>query len=249
MRLGPIELTTSPLVSGPWVVFKIFGLPVSITVVTTWFIILLFFIIFKLGTKNLKLKPGKLQLILEVIYEGLDGAIGQILGDWKKKYFTFFATLFLFIFPSNIISFFPIPWGKMIDKVFVISPAFRSPTSDLNTTVSLALIVATLFTATNLKYNGLGGYLKGFISPTPVILPLNIVGELAKPLNMSMRLFGNMFAGSVILGLLYMAVPWGIPAPLHLYFDLFSGMVQTFVFATLAMVYTQGAIGDVEYKD
>ena len=81
------------------------------------------------------------------------------------------------------------------------------------------------------------------------MLPLNIVGEFAKPLNISMRLFGNMFAGMVIMGLIYMAVPYFIPAALHLYFDLFAGLVQSFVFVTLSMVYVQGSIGDTEYID
>ena len=91
--------------------------------------------------------------------------------------------------------------------------------------------------------------MKGFFSPLPIMAPLNVVGELAKPLNISVRLFGNMFAGSVIMGLLYKACPWVIPAPLHLYFDLFSGLVQSFVFVTLSMVYIQSSLGDAEYLD
>jgi len=198
--LGPIEFTTGDLVSGPDIIFSIFGFPVSSTVVTTWFVLLFFYLFFKLGTKNLQLIPGKFQSVLEGIYEFLDGTIGQILGVWKKKYYTFFATLFLFI-------------------------------------------------SINIKNNGVFGYLKGFADPTPVMLPLNVVGEFAKPLNISMRLFGNMFAGMVIMGLIYMAVPYFVPAALHLYFDLFAGLVQSFVFVTLSMVYVQGSIGDTEYSD
>ena len=249
MRLGPIEFTTGELVSGPSEIFSIFGFPITSTVVTTWFILLCFFVFFKLGTRNLQLIPGKFQSILEGIYEFLDGTIGQILGTWKKKYYTFFATLFLFIFLSNIITFFPIPWFGVKNGVFEIFPAFRSPTADLNTTVCLALIVTFLFISINIKNNGILGYLKGFGDPTPVMVPLNIVGEFAKPLNISMRLFGNMFAGMVIMGLIYMAVPYFIPAALHLYFDLFAGLVQSFVFVTLSMVYVQGSIGDTEYTD
>jgi len=249
VRLGPIEFTTGELVSGPSEIFSIFGFPITSTVVTTWFILLCFFVFFKLGTRNLQLIPGKFQSILEGIYEFLDGTIGQILGTWKKKYYTFFATLFLFIFLSNIITFFPIPWFGVKNGVFEIFPAFRSPTADLNTTVCLALIVTFLFISINIKNNGILGYLKGFGDPTPVMVPLNIVGEFAKPLNISMRLFGNMFAGMVIMGLIYMAVPYFIPAALHLYFDLFAGLVQSFVFVTLSMVYVQGSIGDTEYSD
>ena len=249
MIIGPIEFTTPPLVSGPEIVFYLFGLPISTTVVTTWFIILLFFIIFKIGTKKLEIAPGKFQIFLESVYEFLEATIEQILGIWKNKYYTYFTTLFLFIFISNIITFFPIPWASIDNGVLKIYPAFRSPTADLNTTVCLAMITTFMFVTAAIKYNGLWGYLKGFASPTPVMLPMNIVGELAKPLNISMRLFGNMFAGMVIMGLLYMAVPWFIPAPLHLYFDLFAGAVQSFVFVTLSMVYVQGAIGDAEYTE
>ncbi|WP_074017104.1 F0F1 ATP synthase subunit A [Fusobacterium massiliense] len=247
MILGPIEFTESSLVSGPDIIFSVFGLPVTSTVVTTWIILFIFFLIFKLGTKKLELVPGKFQSILEGIYEFLDSTIGQILGAWKKKYYTYFATLFMFIFLSNIIAFFPVPWARVQEGVLVIYPAFRSPTADLNTTVCLAMITTVMFISINIKNNGILGYLKGFADPTPVMLPLNIVGELAKPLNISMRLFGNMFAGGVIMGLVYMAVPYFVPAALHLYFDLFAGLVQSFVFVTLSMVYVQGSIGDKEY--
>ena len=249
MILGPIEFTTGDLVSGPSIIFSIFGIPVTSTVVTTWFILFCFFLFFKLGTRNLQLIPGKFQTILEGIYKFLDSTIGQILGAWKKKYYIYFATLFLFIFLSNIISFFPIPWFSLKNGVLEIFPAFRTPTADLNTTGGLAILTTILFISVSIKNNGIFGYLKGFVEPNPVMLPLNIIGELAKPLNISMRLFGNMFAGMVIMGLVYMAVPFVIPAALHLYFDLFSGLVQSFVFVTLSLVYVQGSIGDAEYID
>lgn len=89
MILGPIEFTTGPLVSGPDIIFSIFGFPISSTVVTTWFVLLFFYLFFKFGTRNLQLIPGKFQSVLEGIYEFLDGTIGQILGVWKKKYYTF----------------------------------------------------------------------------------------------------------------------------------------------------------------
>lgn len=249
MILGPIEFTTGPLVSGPDIIFTVFGLPVSSTVVTTWFVIFCFFVFFKLGTRNLQLIPGKFQSILEGIYEFLDSTIEQILGPWKKKYYTYFATLFLFIFLSNIITFFPIPWARVENGVFTIYPAFRSPTADLNTTVCLAIITIILVIGVSIKNNGFLGYLKGFAAPNPIMLPLNIVGEVAKPINISMRLFGNMFAGMIIMGLIYMAVPYFVPAALHLYFDLFAGLVQSFVFVTLSLVYVQGSIGDTEYTE
>lgn len=98
----------------------------------------------------------------------------------------------------------------------------------------------------SIKTNGVTGYFKGLMEPTPVMLPMNIIGELAKPTNISMRLFGNNFAGMVIIGLIYMAAPWFIPVPLHLYFDLFGGLVQAFVFTMLTLVYIQQSLGNSE---
>ena len=268
MSFQALQFVTPALVEGPKVVFFIplpsslqhlpfvmqygqghYGWPVSITVVTTWFLILMLFLFFKLCTKKLEIVPGKPQILFESIYAFLDSLMEQMLGAWKAKYFAFLGSLFLFIFPANIISFFPIPWARFTGGTFSIEPAFRAPTADLNTTIGLALLTTIIFIATSIKQNGVWGYLKGFFSPLPIMAPLNVVGELAKPLNISVRLFGNMFAGSVIMGLLYKACPWVIPAPLHLYFDLFSGLVQSFVFVTLSMVYIQSSLGDAEYLD
>lgn len=263
-----VNFFTPPLVEGPKIIFFVpvpeflgkfplamdignghYGLPVTITVVGTWFFMFVLFLLFKIGTKKVEVIPKTwLQTALESLYSFLDSTIEQMIGKWKNKYFSFIATLFIFILTSNLLTFcFPIPWPSFGPNGSVtVGPAFRSPTMDLNTTVGLALVVMILFTWTNIKRNGIIGYSKGFLDPVPVMLPLNIIGEFAKPVNMSMRLFGNMFAGSVIMGLLYKAAPWVIPAPLHLYFDLFSSVVQTFVFTMLTMVHIQGALGDSE---
>lgn len=265
-KLSFIEFQVPPLVEGPRVVFFIplpeflrkipfvmetasggYGLPVTITVVTTWFLILFMFILFRVGTSKLEVIPGRLQLILESIYAFLDGVVGQMMGSWKKKYLSYIGPLFLFIFTANIISFFPIPWFFLNDGHVTFAPAFKSPTADLNTTVGLALLTTFMFLKASIKTNGVLGYFKGFLAPIPVMLPLNIVGEFAKPVNISVRLFGNAFAGGVIMGLLYMGAPAAIPSALHLYFDLFSGLVQSFVFIMLSMVYIQGSLGDSEY--
>lgn len=267
-RIGSIEFVTPSLVEGPRIVFFVplpeflhkmplamemgngqFGLPVTITVVTTWFLILFMFLLFKIGTSKLKVIPGKLQLFLELLYDFLDGIIGQMMGSWKKKYFSYIGPLFLFIFTSNIIAFFPIPWFFHENGHLTFAPAFKTPTADLNTTVGLALLTTFAFLAAGIRTSGFFGYLKGFLAPIPIMLPLNIVGEFAKPVNISVRLFGNAFAGGVIMGLLYMGAPAVVPAALHLYFDLFQGLVQSFVFIMLSMVYIQGALGDSEYSE
>lgn len=242
MSLASFVFTKGELVEGSRIIFYMFGYPVSLTVVTTWVIMFLLFLVFKLGTRKLQVVPGKMQTLFEAVYNFLDGLMSNMLGVFKDSYFSYIGSLFLFILLANIVSFFPIPWIWKSANGYEISAALRSPTADLNTTVGLALVTTVVFIGTNIKHNGILGYLKGFISPNVAILPLNIAGEIAKPVNIAMRLFGNMFAGMVIMGLLYKAVPWGIPSVLHLYFDLFAGLVQSFVFTLLTMVYISGSL-------
>lgn len=267
MRLGPIEFITPPLVEGPKIMFFVpvpeflhsapfvmntgtgYGLPVTTVVTTTWFLMLVLYFVFRLGTKDLKVIPGKIQTCLETLYVFIDDLVESMLGKWKHKYIGYIGPLFIFILVSNLLMFIPIPGISYNNGIFEISPAFRSPTGDLNTTVGLALLTTVTFVSTSLKLNGVIGHIKGLFEPLPIMFPINLVGELAKPTNISIRLFGNMFAGSVILGLIYKAAPAVLPAPLHLYFDLFSGTVQTFVFTMLSLVYIQGALGDHEYVE
>ncbi len=267
--MGTINFVTPPLVEGPKLMFFVplpnyahdfpmamamgngnFGLPVSLTVISTWFVMIIWILIWRFCTKDMEIMPTKKrQVFIESLYTALDSLVEQTLGAWKKKYTPFISTLIMFIFLSNILSFFPIPGLDFSNGSFSIGPLFRSPTADLNTTVGLALITTFTFLKIALKIGGPVGYFKGLLEPMPFMLPINLVGELAKPTNISIRLFGNMFAGSVILGLLYMAAPAIIPAPLHLYFDLFSGLVQSFVFTMLTMVYMSSSIGDAEYVE
>lgn len=263
MRLGPIEFFAPALVEGPRVMFFIpcpegfplamkltdgtSGLPVTITVITTWAIMLVFYLLFHFGLKKLDKNPSKRQVLFEMLYNGLDSLVGSVLGKWKKKYFVYIGTLICFIFLANITSFFPIPGFSYNEQgQLIISTFFRGPNADINTTLGLALITTFSFIAASLKTNGILGYFKGLMEPTPVMLPMNIIGELAKPTNISMRLFGNNFAGMVIIGLIYMAAPWFVPVPLHLYFDLFGGLVQSFVFTMLTLVYIQQSLGNSE---
>ena len=263
----PFKFITPPLVEGPKVMFFIplpewlekipfameisngnYGLPITTTVTTTWFILLFVFLVFKMSSRNFKEVPGKMQTLLETFYLFIDDLAEQMLGKWKVKYVTYVGSLFLFILFANTISFFPIPGFSVVNNSFIVAPLFRSPTADLNTTVGLALLTTVTFMFTNFKVNGVIGYIKSMFQPLPIMLPINLVGEFAKPTNISIRLFGNMFAGMVIIGLMYKAAPF-LAGPLHLYFDLFGGVVQSFVFVMLSLVYIQGSIGDAEYVE
>jgi len=258
VEAGAVEILTPPLVEGPKVVFFIptshnfsfampladggYGIPVTITVVTTWVLIALFLLVFNWGLRNLEMIPGKKQAFFETLYDVYDGLVTQMFGKRGKEFVVYISALISFIAISNITSFFPIPGFTKAGGQLVISPLLRSPSADINTTLGLALITTFMFIYVAIKEKGIKGYVGGLCEPSPVMLPMNIIGELAKPTNISMRLFGNAFAGMVIMGLLYMAAPAVVPAPLHLYFDLFQGFVQSFVFTMLTMVYIQGSM-------
>ena len=116
----------------------------------------------------------------------------------------------------------------------------RPPTADFGTTFGLALITFVMIEYAWIKTKGFG-IIKDLLDPFPVFLPINIISEFATPVSMSLRLFGNVTAGTIMLGLWYALMPWftkiGIPAFLHAYFDFFSGAIQTYVFGMLTMVF------------
>lgn len=229
-----------------WVLF--FGnFRLSDTVVVSWIIIAALALISFLLTRNLKKVPtSKVQIFLEFAIGGLDKMVKDTMGEKTVKRMPnivpYIGSLFLFFACSNLI-------GLL---------GFRSPTTDLDTTVAWALITFFMIYYAGVKFNG-PGYFKGLLEPIPLLLPLNIIGEIAKPISLSFRPFGNILGGAVIMALLYrflgwlsglipgISIPIGqllIPVPLHLYFDLFAGLLQAFIFIMLTMVFVGNAAGE-----
>lgn len=264
-------LKPSQLIEGPKIFFEIpighYLLQINQTIVNTWAIMLLLIIILYFGTRKVSIEnPSTFQLILEEYYRFIDKQFLANYGQYKEKFRSFFAALFAFILFLNL-SIFVFPYIIMVERVHgkvEIKPFFRTATADLNTTLGLAILVAIIFITANIKRQGIVGLLKELSRPFVFMFPLNVIGEIAKPLNIAIRLFGNMFAGLVIIGVLYsmsfnnvlsgwtfnllqgsfsFAVIW--PAFLQLYLDLFIGILQAFIFTTLSSVYIeQSLIGE-----
>ncbi|GAB6137295.1 F0F1 ATP synthase subunit A [Halanaerobaculum tunisiense] len=203
--------------------------PVKSTVTTTW-VIMAFLALFSwLATRNLQRepKPGSLQNIAESFVEGMRGLVEETMGPKMKQFAPYIGTLMIYLTIANIMGIVP---GRDILHLY-------TPTADLNTTFALGAITFVNVHFFGIRSKGVGGYIKSYFEPLPFLAPLNLIGNLADPVSLSFRLFGNMIASVVIMGLLYGVVGLIVPSIADLYFNLFAGVLQAFIFAMLTMTY------------
>ncbi|KAB1438775.1 MAG: F0F1 ATP synthase subunit A [Candidatus Galacturonibacter soehngenii] len=197
---------------------------VSVLLVTISLMIFAVLVNRKIKKANIEDTPGTLQNIAELAVEMLDNMVNTIMGKKAIKYVNYIGTIFAFILFSNVS-------GLL---------GLRPPTADYGVTLPLALITFVMIQYINIKENKLGA-LTSLFQPIPLFFPINLIGEIATPISLSLRLFGNILSGTVMMALIYGLLPIfvkiGIPAALHIYFDLFSGAIQTYVFCMLTMVF------------
>jgi F-type H+-transporting ATPase subunit a len=215
------------------VVMRIGPLEISNHILSAWLVMLVLIVVAFLATRKMKLVPSGLQNFAEVIVEGLMGLIEQTAGSKGRAFAPVVMTLFLFILSANWLGTLPIFENiQVIDEVHHTEAALlKSPNSSLNITGSMAIIVFVLAQVFSIRTNGVGGYLKEFVIPNP----LHILTELSRPLSLSLRLFGNIFAGGVLVHTML-----GIAAPITFVFlglELFVGVVQALIFTMLALVF------------
>lgn len=208
---------------------EVFGQKVWITtshacILIVMALMLIFAIVANRKMKHATDKPDAFQNVIELIVEMLDGMVESSMGSYAKKYRNYIGSIFIFIFVSNISGLF----------------GLRPPTADYGVTLPLGIITFCIIQYNNVKYNKFGAFTDLF-KPIPILFPINLIGEIAVPFSLSLRLFGNVLSGTVMMSLIYsllskIAVGW--PGFLHIYFDLFSGAIQTYVFCMLTMVFT-----------
>jgi len=208
--------------AGPQAAFEIFGIPVNDTTLIGYGITIGLIIFARLLTRNLEIVPGRLQNAMEMLLESIMDITEGMMAGGGRKMLPFIGTIALFIGLSNIIG---------------VLPLLKNPTADLNMTLAFGLSVFIFSNAYAIKNKGLGGYVKGFFEPMAFMLPINLLGELAKPISHSFRLFGNVFGGSVLIALAAYFVPGILPVPLMAWFDIFIGLVQALIFTMLAIAY------------
>jgi F-type H+-transporting ATPase subunit a len=194
-----------------------------------WLVMLILIVVSFLASRAIKTIPGGLQNLMEAIVSGIDGLLEDTMGKEGKTYFPLIATFALFILVSNLIA---------------LIPGFYPPTADLNTNAALALTVFVMTHAVGFKKHGFA-YLKHFMGPilwlAPLIFIIEIIGHIARPLSLSLRLFGNMYGHEIVLMIFVGLVPFLLPVPMML-MGILVAFIQTFVFSLLAMIYLAGAL-------
>lgn len=221
------------------------GQPITETMRNAWIVMLFILFLCIFLTHRMEKVPRGKQALAEKAVQMIDSLVDSTMGAGNRGFSPYIATLLMFSF-----------CGSMASLFFM-----RPVTGDLNTTLGWALITFFLITFNKIKFNGFGGYLKGFLEPVFIMAPLNVLSEVATPVAMSFRHFGNIAGGLVISTLLlgalsalsnmllsFLPVPLlqiGLPGILSLYFDLFTSAMQAFIFSMLTMAY----VGDARSTD
>ncbi len=200
---------------------------ISATLLFTWLVMALLVLLARWITRRLAtdatLSPW--QNLLEVLVEGIQGQICDIARRDSVPYLPFVGTLFVFIATCNLLA---------------IVPGFEPPTGSLSTTTALALCVLVAVPLFGIRRRGWCAYLRDYLEPTPIMLPLNLIGELARTLALAVRLYGNVMSGAVVGAILLIITPLFFPVLMHA-LELLTGIIQAYIFAVLATVYLAAA--------
>ncbi|MBR1853274.1 MAG: F0F1 ATP synthase subunit A [Lachnospiraceae bacterium] len=209
------------------------GIPVYESVVVTWIIMALLILVSIFLTHNMKVDHiSKRQAVAELIVTKLTGMVEGMIGENGKAYVTYLTTVLLYIGVANAIGLF----------------GFKAPTKDLNVTIALAVMSIVLVEAAGVYQLGVKRWLHKFMEPVAVVLPINILELVTRPLSLCMRLFGNVLGAFVIMELIKIVVPVLLPAVLSCYFDVFDGVLQAYVFVFLTSMYISEML-EVEEKE
>jgi F-type H+-transporting ATPase subunit a len=174
--------------------------------------------------------PGKLQLALEAAVGGLLSMLEEYVGQKGRQFLALVGTLGLFILLGNLLG---------------LVPGFMSPTSNLNVTVGCAVVSFLYYNFQGIRTQGLLHYLKHFVGPiplmAPIMIPIEVISHFSRILSLSFRLFGNIFGEELVILILASLIPFLIPLPM-MFFAIFTGVLQAFVFVMLTVIYLQGAV-------
>ena len=195
----------------------------------SWFVMAMLALCSFLATRRMDILPGRFQNVMEAVLGGFDDLLVDTMGPEGRKFFPLIATLGLYILTSNLLG---------------LLPGFESPTANLNTTVSMAVVVFVMTHVVGIRIHGFK-YVKHFMGPiwwlTPIMMPIEIISHLSRPLSLSVRLFGNIMGEDIVLAVVILLVPFLVPLPVFVLM-IFTSVIQTLVFMLLTMMYIAGAM-------
>jgi F-type H+-transporting ATPase subunit a len=203
-------------------------------IVMSLIVAFLLILILGLASRKTQLVPSKRQSLLELIIEAFENLLEDIIGEEGKKFLPMIATIGLFILFCNLLG---------------LIPGFMAPTSKLNVTVGCALVVFVYYHWQGIKSQGIFRYLKHFTGPIPLLaplmLPIEIISHFSRPVSLSIRLFGNIFAEEMLILTIASIIPFFLPLP-FMAVAIFTSVIQAFVFVLLACIYIAGAVAHEE---
>lgn len=248
MALG--EKLTESAISKTVFNIDIFGtlIPISDTIVVMWFIMLVIIAAVLFLTRNMQTIPHGKQNVVESIVELVNNIAKSSIGHNGMYFAPYIGTILIFLAVSNIISVFNIfPGGEFWYhftgiKALESIPTMKPPTKNLNLTACMAIMSILMVMYAGIRFKGLTGWFKTFVQPSPILLPFKILDYFIRPVSLCLRLFGNILAAFMIMELIYIAVPIFVPAAFSIYFDLFDGILQAYIFVFLTSIYISEVI-------
>jgi F-type H+-transporting ATPase subunit a len=199
-------------------------------IVMSLIVVIVLALVFGLSSRRLALVPSRRQSVLEIIVGLFEGLVIDTIGEEGKKFVPLIGTVGIFIFTCNMLG---------------LVPGFMSPTSKLNVTLGCAMVVFVYYHWQGVKAQGFWKYLKTFAGPipamAPLIFPIELISHFSRPLSLSMRLFGNIFAEDLLLIIIASIIPLVLPLP-FMAVAIFTSVIQSFVFVLLSCIYIAGAV-------
>jgi F-type H+-transporting ATPase subunit a len=199
-------------------------------IVMSLIVVVVLGLVFGLASRKLSLVPSKRQAALELIIGLFEGLIMDTIGEQGKKYLPVIGSVGIFVFTCNMLG---------------LIPGFMSPTSKLNVTLGCAMVVFTYYHWQGMKARGVLKYLKTFAGPIPAIaplmLPIELISHFSRPVSLSLRLFGNIFAEDLLILVMASIIPFVLPLP-FMVMSILTALIQSFVFVLLSCIYIAGAV-------
>lgn len=203
------------------------GIPVAESVVVTWIIMAVLVALSLFLTHGMKVTGiSKRQAFTEWTVTSLEKIVKGFVGEEGRAYVPYLATVLVYIGTANLVGMF----------------GFKSPTKDMNVTAALAIMSIILIEAAGIRHRGAKGWLHSFAEPVAIVAPINVLEVFIRPLSLCMRLFGNVLGAFVVMKLIEAVVPVVVPMAFSLYFDVFDGLIQAYVFVFLTSLFIKEAI-------